>query len=191
MLFFAGAHSATEDDFVARIMQKANREAKSLGHSHRKVTFIPRGFSCVTRVEELSFPNGRIYKMKSTLVRDTEYSLMDSKCTQTDDVPARVIPLPCFQMWCFHTSFHCLDLHPGRLADPSLCVFLLCPIPSDWNSSVYKWEHLISEMLYILLTIYIVLLYSIEFILLYYYNYFMYIVYVCHKISIIIHGVCT
>lgn len=126
---------------------------KSLGHSHRKVSFIPRGFNCVTRVEELSFPNGRIYKMKSTLVRDTEYSLMDSKCTQTDDVPARVIPLPCFQMWCFHTSFHCLDLHPGRLADPSVCVFLLCPIPSDWNSSVYKWEHLISEMLYIVLTI--------------------------------------
>lgn len=98
---------------------------------------------------------------------------------------------PCFQMWCFHTSFHCLDLHPGRIADPSLCVFLLSPIPSDWNSSVYKWEHLISEMLYIVLTIYIVLLYSIEFILLYHYNYFMYIVYVCHKISIIIHGVCT
>lgn len=71
-------------------------EAKSLGHSHRKVSFIPRGFSGVTRVEELSFPNGRIYKMKSTLVRDTEYSLMDSKCTQTDDVSARFIPIPLF-----------------------------------------------------------------------------------------------
>lgn len=75
-------------------MQKANREAKSLGNSHRKVSFIPRGFSSVTRVEELSFPDGRVYKMKSTLVRDTEYSIMDSKCTQTDNVPARVIPTP-------------------------------------------------------------------------------------------------
>lgn len=95
-------------------------------------------------------------------------------------------PYPCFQMCCFHTSFNCPDLHPGRLADPSLCVFLLCPIPSDWNSSIYKWKHLISEMLYIVLAL---LLYIIEFVLLYYY--FMYIVYVCHKISIIIHGVCT
>lgn len=59
-LFFAGAPSAQEDDFVARIMQKANREAKSLGNSHRKVSFIPRGFSSVTRVEELSFPDGRV-----------------------------------------------------------------------------------------------------------------------------------
>lgn len=59
-LFFAGAPSAKEDDFVARIMQKANREAKSLGNSHRKVSFIPRGFSSVTRVEELSFPDGRV-----------------------------------------------------------------------------------------------------------------------------------
>lgn len=105
MLFFAGAHSAKEDDFVARIMQKANREAKSLGHSHRKVFFIPRGFSGVTRVEELSFPNGRIYKMKSTLVRDTEYSLMDSKCTQTDDVPARFIPIPLFPEVMFPHKF--------------------------------------------------------------------------------------
>lgn len=93
-LFFAGAPSAQEDDFVARIMQKANREAKSLGNSHRKVSFIPRGFGSVTRVEELSFPDGHVYKMKSTLVRDTEYSIMDSKCTQTDNVPARVIPTP-------------------------------------------------------------------------------------------------
>lgn len=59
-LFFAGAPSAQEDDFVARIMQKANREAKSLGNSHRKVSFIPRGFGSVTRVEELSFPDGRV-----------------------------------------------------------------------------------------------------------------------------------
>lgn len=50
-LFFAGAPSAYEDDFVARILQRANREAKALGHPHRKVSFIPRGFISVTRVE--------------------------------------------------------------------------------------------------------------------------------------------
>lgn len=32
-LFFAGASSAQEDDFVARIMQKTNHEANTFSHS--------------------------------------------------------------------------------------------------------------------------------------------------------------
>lgn len=117
-LFFAGAPSSQEDDFATRIMQRANREAKTLGHSHRKVSFIPRGFSCVARVEELSFPDGRTYKMNSTFVRDPGYTLVDSKYTQTDDVSTRV----------FHTPDSRCD---SSLHDPSLCPSSSLCVPSS------------------------------------------------------------
>lgn len=82
-LFFSGAPSSLQNDFVGCLLQKTNAEAKRLGAPFRKVSWIPQGFLCVTRCEELTFEDGRHYSLKTTFVRDPEYTLKATKETQT------------------------------------------------------------------------------------------------------------
>ena len=80
-IFFAGAPSSTKNDFVACLLRRANMEArKSAG---RKVTWVPSGASSITKVEELVLPDGRIYRLKSILTPDPEYTLTAEASSQT------------------------------------------------------------------------------------------------------------
>jgi hypothetical protein len=82
-LFFSGAPSSLQNDYVGCLLQRTNAEAKRLGAPSRKVSWIPQGFLCVTRCEELTFEDGRHYSLKTTFVRDPEYTLKATKETQT------------------------------------------------------------------------------------------------------------
>ena len=61
-LFFAGAPSHLHNDFVACVMRQGNREAKRSGC--RSVSWVPAGVGAITKVEEIRFPDGRVYKLK-------------------------------------------------------------------------------------------------------------------------------
>ena len=80
-LFFAGAPSALRNDFVACLMRQANREARA--SQNRTISWIPAGVGAITRVEELSFTDGRKYRLKTTLVPPPEYTLTRESSTQT------------------------------------------------------------------------------------------------------------
>lgn len=80
-LYFAGAPSSVRNDFVACLMRRANMEAKRC--SNRTVSWVPSGLCAISKVEELIFPDGRVYRLKSILVPDPEYTLTQEASTQT------------------------------------------------------------------------------------------------------------
>lgn len=80
-LFFAGAPSSTRNDFVACLLRRANIEARR--SSGRTVSWVPSGAASITKVEELTFPDGRVYRLKSIFTPDPEYTLTAEACSQT------------------------------------------------------------------------------------------------------------
>jgi hypothetical protein len=80
-LFFAGAPGSMRNDFVACLPRRANIEArKSAG---RKVSWVPSGVASITKVEELAFPNGRVYRLKSIFTPNPEYTLTAEVSSKT------------------------------------------------------------------------------------------------------------
>jgi hypothetical protein len=71
-LFFAGAPSSVRNDFVARFLRRANIEAKK--SAGRKDSWVPSGAASITKVEELAFPDGRVYRLKSIFTPDPDRS---------------------------------------------------------------------------------------------------------------------
>jgi hypothetical protein len=82
-LFFVGAPSGFESGFVSNMLQRANKEARrSDGPS---VEWIPASACCVTKVEELRFPDVRTYRLKSTICPDPSYNFTAESATQTEE----------------------------------------------------------------------------------------------------------
>ena len=90
-LFFAGAPSHLHNDFVACVTRQVNREAKRSGC--RSVSWVPAGVGAITKVEEIRFPDGRVYKLKTTTIPDPEYSLSTESFTQKSSEPLLQIPI--------------------------------------------------------------------------------------------------
>ena len=94
-LFFCGAPSALRDDFDARLLQRASTEDKNAAASSRKITWIPHGITCITICEELTFPDGRHYSLKTTLVKDP---VMLSRTPKKPKSFPSVHPKPVYQL---------------------------------------------------------------------------------------------
>lgn len=82
-LFFAGAPSGIENTFVANMLRRANKEARR--SAGRSVTWIPSSSCYVTKMEELRFPDGRTYRLTSTICPDPHYRVTMESATQTEE----------------------------------------------------------------------------------------------------------
>ena len=90
-LFFVGAPSGLEGGFIGNMLQRANKEARRSGGP--SVKWIPASACCVTKVEELHFPDGRNYRLRSTICPDPSFNFTVESATQTEESDVRPSPV--------------------------------------------------------------------------------------------------
>lgn len=73
------------------MIRQVNREAKR--SVCRSVSWVPAGVGAITKVEEILFPDGRVYKLKTTMIPDPENSLSTESFTQKSPEPLLQIPI--------------------------------------------------------------------------------------------------
>lgn len=111
--FFARDPSFEKNDFVVSLLQSAN--PRGWRHGGQKLSWLPLGFQAIERREELHFPDGRKYRLTSTICRNPHYTIKYDKSTQTDsskcDVVRQVSTIQTFTLGDKFTSISAIFHH--------------------------------------------------------------------------------